>query len=172
MQTSANKALLIVLVRDRSSGTVTIDAAGRPLIDYKPGSGERTMFRQGMAEACRILHAAGADGIQTLHTVPLSMGRVPGNAAHRHQGIDSLCSAISKAPAGENRLAVFSAHQMGTCRMGRDAASAVCDANGEVFGVRGLYIGDASAFPASCGVNPMITIMAMAHHTSAGIAKR
>jgi choline dehydrogenase-like flavoprotein len=172
MQTSANKALLIVLVRDRSSGTVTIDAAGRPLIDYKPGNGERAMFRRGMAEACRILDAAGADGIQTLHTVPLSMGRVPGNAAHRHQGIDSLCSAISKAPAGENRLAVFSAHQMGTCRMGRDAASAVCDANGEVFGVRGLYIGDASAFPASCGVNPMITIMAMAHHTSAGIAKR
>lgn len=172
MQTSANKALLIILVRDRSSGTVTIDAAGRPRIDYKPGSGERAMLKRGMAEACRILDAAGAEGIQTLHTTPLSMGRVPGNAAQRHAGIDSLCSAIAKSPTGENLLGVFSAHQMGTCRMGRDASTAVCDAGGEVFGVRGLYIGDASAFPASCGVNPMITIMALAHHISANISRR
>jgi choline dehydrogenase-like flavoprotein len=50
--------------------------------------------------------------------------------------------------------------------MGRDARSAVCSAEGEVFGVRGLFIADASAFPASSGVNPMITIMALAHHTA------
>ena len=65
---------------------------------------------------------------------------------------------------------MFSAHQMGTCRMGQDKRTAVCDASGEVFGVRGLYIGDASAFPLSSGVNPMITIMAMAHHTARRIA--
>lgn len=169
MQTSANKALLIVLVRDRSSGRVTIDAAGRPRIDYKPGAGERLMLKQGMQEASRILHAAGAEGIQTLHTIPLSMGSLPGNASNQHRDIASFCSAIARAPSGENFLGVFSAHQMGTCRMGRDAASAVCNANGEVFGARGLYIGDASAFPASCGVNPMITIMAMAHHTAGKI---
>jgi choline dehydrogenase-like flavoprotein len=50
--------------------------------------------------------------------------------------------------------------------MGRDAKSAVCDERGEVFGVSGLYIADASAFPGSSGVNPMVTIMAMAHHTA------
>jgi len=54
--------------------------------------------------------------------------------------------------------------------MGRDSGSAVCDANGEVSGVRGLFIGDASAFPLSSGVNPMITVMAMAHHTARRIA--
>jgi Choline dehydrogenase and related flavoproteins len=172
MQTSANKALLIVLARDRSSGTVSIDAAGRPRIDYKPGNGERAMLRRGMAEACRILDAAGADGIQTLHTVPLSIGRVPGNRGPRLSDINSLCSAIAKAPTGENLLGVFSAHQMGTCRIGRSAATAVCDPNGEVFGVRGLFIGDASAFPASCGVNPMITIMGIAHHTASRLANR
>ncbi|MGH9421568.1 MAG: GMC family oxidoreductase N-terminal domain-containing protein, partial [Thermoanaerobaculia bacterium] len=172
MQTSSNKALLIVLVRDRSSGTVTIDAAGRPRIDYVTGFSERAMLRRGMAEACRILDASGAEGIQTLHTVPLSMGGVPGSAGQRHPDIESLCSAIAKAPTGENLLGVFSAHQMGTCRMGRDVKNSVCDASGQVFGARGLFIGDASAFPASCGVNPMITIMAIARHTASRLAKR
>ena len=50
--------------------------------------------------------------------------------------------------------------------MGSDRRQAVCDENGQVFGVRGLYIGDASAFPASSGVNPMITVMALAYHTA------
>ncbi|MEO5903785.1 MAG: GMC family oxidoreductase [Gemmatimonadaceae bacterium] len=169
MQTSANKALLIVLVRDRSTGTVTIDGNGRPQIDYKPGTGEKAMLREGMSQASRILHAAGAEGIQTLHTIPLSMGST-GEASTNHSAdIESLCSAIARSPAGDNHLALFSAHQMGTCRMGRDRASAVCDANGEVFGASGLFIGDASAFPGSSGVNPMITIMALAHHTAGRI---
>ncbi len=47
--------------------------------------------------------------------------------------------------------------------MGRDRRTAVCDADGEVFGVRNLFVADASAFPASSGVNPMITMM-VTHH--------
>jgi choline dehydrogenase-like flavoprotein len=31
-----------------------------------------------------------------------------------------------------------------------------------VFGVKGLYVADASAFPSSSGVNPMISVMALA----------
>ena len=77
-----------------------------------------------------------------------------------------------KSRVGANHVGLFSAHQMGTCRMGRDPRSAVSDERGEVFGVRGLYIGDASAFPKSSGVNPMVTIMAMAHHTARGIEIR
>ncbi|MEP6508722.1 MAG: GMC family oxidoreductase [Gemmatimonadales bacterium] len=170
MQTSANKALLIVLARDRSTGTVSIDRNGRPLIDYKPGDGEKAMLREGMAQASRILHAAGAEGIQTLHTTPLSMGMTGDEGQNHFADIDALCSAIAKSRVGDNHLALFSAHQMGTCRMGRDKSSAVCDASGEVFGVSGLFIGDASAFPGSSGVNPMITIMALAHHTASSIA--
>jgi len=170
MQTSANKALLIVLVRDRSAGTVTIDRHGRPLLDYRPGAGERAMLREGMARASRILHAAGAEGIQTLHTVPLSMGNAGRGEANHSANIESLCSAIAQSRTGDNHLALFSAHQMGTCRMGKGPSTAVCNERGEVFGVGGLFIGDASAFPGSSGVNPMITIMALAHHTAARIA--
>jgi choline dehydrogenase-like flavoprotein len=128
------------------------------------------MMRQGMAQASRILHAAGAEGIQTLHTNPLGLGNYSGDMSNHSPDIDSFCSAIAQSKTGENHLGVFSAHQMGTCRMGRDAASAGCNESGEVFGVKGLFIGDASAFPGSCGVNPMITIMALADHTARAIA--
>lgn len=80
--------------------------------------------------------------------------------------MNAFCDAIAHERAADNHLALFSAHQMGTCRMGRDPALAVCDAEGQVFGIRGLYIADASAFPGSSGVNPMITIMALAHHSA------
>ncbi len=171
MQSSGNKALLIVLVRDRSTGAVRIDRAGRPRVDYKPGQGERAMLRLGMEKASRILHAAGATGVLTLHTDPLSMGTVPGTNGS-HASIESFASAILQSATGENRLSLFSAHQMGTCRMGRNRDGAVCDESGEVFGVRGLFIADASAFPGSSGVNPMISIMALAHHTALRIVAR
>lgn len=170
MQTSARKALLIVLVRDRSTGTVSIDGQGRPQIAYKPGTGEQSMLREGMAQAARIFHAAGAEGIQTLHTCPLSTGITGGSELGHHRDVESLCDAIARSRAGDNHLALFSAHQMGTCRMGLNAASAVCNERGEVFNVRGLFIADASAFPGSSGVNPMVTIMALAHHTASRIA--
>ena len=165
MQTTNRKALLIALVRDRSSGTVTIDKSGRPVVDYRPGETEIEMLREGMCRTARILHAAGAIGVQTLHTHPFGIGE-SNCISHRFDDIDSLCKAISTSRVTDNHLALFSAHQMGTCRMGRDAKSAVCDERGEVFGVSGLYIADASAFPGSSGVNPMVTIMAMAHHTA------
>lgn len=168
MQTSARKSLLIVLVRDRSTGVVTVDGSGRPVIDYKLGEGEGAMLREGMSRAARILLAAGATGVQTLHTSPLSIGKgaTPGE---KFPDIESLSAAIERSKVSDNHLALFSAHQMGTCRMGKDASSAVCDSRGEVFGVRGLFVCDASAFPGSSGVNPMISIMALVHHTAGNI---
>ena len=51
---------------------------------------------------------------------------------------------------------------MGTCRMGATADDSVCDETGAVRGLKGLYVADASLFPAASGVNPMITVMALA----------
>jgi choline dehydrogenase-like flavoprotein len=62
---------------------------------------------------------------------------------------------------------------MGTARMGATAAGGAIDPDGRVYGVEGLLVTDASAFPTASGVNPMLTIMALAHRaTSALIARR
>ena len=64
---------------------------------------------------------------------------------------------------------LFSAHQMGTCRMGADPQTSVANPYGELHDTPGVWIGDASAFPTASGTNPMITIMALAHRTGEAI---
>jgi choline dehydrogenase-like flavoprotein len=59
---------------------------------------------------------------------------------------------------------MFSAHQMGTCRMGADPKNSVTNENGEVHGVKGLFVCDGSLFPSASGVNPMLSIMGLVHH--------
>ena len=63
-------------------------------------------------------------------------------------------------------------HQMASCAMGADRARSVVGETGESHDVRGLYVADASAFPTSSGVNPMITIMAIADHVARGMIER
>ena len=67
---------------------------------------------------------------------------------------------------GSNRIMMFTAHQMGSCRMGTDPKNSVIDANHEMHGVKGLFICDASAFPGPSGVNPMLSIMGLAHRAA------
>ena len=64
---------------------------------------------------------------------------------------------------GVNRLMMFTAHQMGTCRMGADPRTSVTDAHGQVHGVKGLFVCDGSLFPSASGVNPMVSIMGLVH---------
>jgi len=61
------------------------------------------------------------------------------------------------------------AHILGGATMGTSPAGGVCDAHGRVFGYPGLYIADGSLVPANLGVNPSLTITALAEHVMAGI---
>ena len=56
------------------------------------------------------------------------------------------------------------AHILGGCAIARDAHSGVVDSSGEVFGHPGLYVIDGSLIGANLGVNPSLTITALAEH--------
>jgi cholesterol oxidase len=58
----------------------------------------------------------------------------------------------------------MTAHCMGGVVMGRDADSGVCDSRGRLFGYRNLYVCDGSVLSANLGVNPSLTITAIAEH--------
>jgi choline dehydrogenase-like flavoprotein len=161
MQQLRFAAPFIVLTRDSNSGRVRITRDGEPYFDYRLGSAEKRLLKHGMATAARMHFAAKADRILTLHSVGLTWDRAESGAS-----IEKFCRQIDAASTGPNRLPLFSAHQMGTCRMGANRADAVCDPDGAVYGVKGAYVADASLFPASSGVNPMITIMALARHVA------
>jgi cholesterol oxidase len=64
------------------------------------------------------------------------------------------------------------AHILGGAVIASDPTRGVCDARGRVFGYEGLYVADGAAVPANLGVNPALTITALAEHVMAGIPAR
>jgi len=165
MQRAAHVASMIALTRDSSGGRVRARADGSVRIDYKLGKSERALVAQGISAAARVHLAAGADEVHTLHTRGLRLAKSASPAE-----VDAFYRRIESEPVDRNWSSLFSAHQMGTCRMGIDGSTSVCDERGQVFGVSGLYVADASTFPASSGVNPMLTVVAIATCVAEGIA--
>jgi choline dehydrogenase-like flavoprotein len=54
--------------------------------------------------------------------------------------------------------------------MGSDPRRAVVDSYGEAHAVKGLFVVDASLFPTSIGIPPMLTIAAMADRIAGRLA--
>ena len=161
LSTSARMAAFIALVRDRESGRIEIDRDGAPRIHYSLGEMERRHLERAMIEAARLHFAADSERVHTVHTPPLSA---------EPEDLPALEAEIRHRGVAENRLGLFSAHQMGTCAIGTRAHSSVADPDGKVWDVHGLYITDASAFPTASGVNPMLTAMALAMRTAERMA--
>lgn len=163
-------APVIVLVRDKNGGRVTLDKHGEPVVDYPLGEHERRQLTQGTLAGLRLHLAAGATRVGTLHTrmttfdVPTDGGDVLASDALR-----AFLREVEARGLEPNRVMLFSAHQMGTCRMAADARRGVSGPDNQVFGVRGLFVADGSAFPTASGVNPMLTILALAHRAAQAI---
>lgn len=158
MADAGHAAPFLAIVRDRDGGRVTIDAHGEPVMRYFPGAFERRLLVRGMVELAATHRAAGATRIATLHTPPLEVAR--------EGDLGSFSAEIERRGVVPNRVLLFSAHQMSSCRIGQGRATSVADPDGQVWGMRGLFVADASAFPSASGVNPMMTIMALARRTA------
>ena len=85
--------------------------------------------------------------------------------------LEAFLARLHRVPLRAGGARLFAAHQMGTCRMGTNPATSVANPLGELHDTRGVWIGDASAFPTSSGTNPMVTIMALASRTAEHIAR-
>jgi choline dehydrogenase-like flavoprotein len=69
-------------------------------------------------------------------------------------------------------LTLMAFHPLGTARASTDPARGVLDADLQVRGTPGLYVADGAAVPTSLGVNPQITIMALATRLARHVASR
>lgn len=162
-------AATIVLVRDVGEGRVSIDGDGRPVVSYRLHRRDRHNLVEGLVEAARIQHAAGATRLGTLHLSHCAVGDGTGpvSAAKR----EALEERIRSLGIRENWVRLFSAHPTGSVRLGTAPATSGADVRGRVWGTTNLWVGDGSALPSAPGVNPMITIMAMASRTAGGLSK-
>jgi choline dehydrogenase-like flavoprotein len=163
MREWAHAAPLIALVRERGSGRVEIDAAGKPIVHYPIDDElDRAHLKRGVEELVRIHDAAGAREIVGAGTKAPDWSR--------GDDLETFIAALNGLEIVPREYVTFSAHQMGSCRMGRDPAASVANPWGELHDTRGVWIGDASAFPSASGTNPMATIMALARRTAHAIA--
>ncbi len=157
--------IFIILTRDKGEGNVTLDRHGEPVVNYVTSAFDRRHLLHGLRTAARMHFAAGAHEILTLHSKQTSLARSPDGTVSERQ-LRAFDAQLERHGMGPNRIMMYSAHQMGTCRMGADSWRSVTDGNGQVHGVKGLFVCDGSVFPAASGVNPMLSIMALAHKSS------
>ena len=155
MQQYRQTGVLIALTRDgantaRSSGRVAVNRAGAVSIRYALTPEDRARVQASVVAAARLHLANGAKVVTSAHTKPITV-----------RSITDL-AALERASVAPNRMALFSAHVNGTCRMGTDPQRSGATPDGERHGVRGLYITDGSLLPTALGVNPQETIMAVA----------
>ena len=163
-------AASIVLVRDVAEGVVGTDARGEPILEYGMTARDRRNLVRGLQEAARIHRAAGAVRVGTLHLRDCSAG--DGRSPIPDSEFDAFLERIERLGARPNGLALFTAHPMGSARAGRDPRRSAALPTGECHEVRNLWIGDGSLLPTAPGVNPMITIMALAARTAGFIHGR
>jgi choline dehydrogenase-like flavoprotein len=67
---------------------------------------------------------------------------------------------------------VYASHPLGGCRMAQTPELGVTSARGEVFGYEGLYCFGSSIIPTSLGVNPSLTIAAVAERCAEALVAR
>ena len=167
-------APIIGIVRERGEGRVSISRAGRPRIDYTVDPRDRGTLQAMLAEGARIAWEGGSREIVAVGTPP-SWFRAAGGPGDR-AAFDAWQQGLRSFSFQPNRGTVVSAHQMGSARAGADPRESSADPWGRVRAadaargadriVDGLYVGDASAFPSSLGVNPMLTTMAWARRVA------
>jgi long-chain-alcohol oxidase len=166
MERFAHWSLVGVLGRDAGAGRVAVDRDGNPRVHYRLRRADEARLAAGLAAAGEVLAAAGATEVFSLHRRRLSFrpGRPGAHAA--------WAEATRRAGLGGGRATLASYHQMGSCRIGSDPAGSAVGPDHESHEVRGLYVADASLFPTAAGVNPMLSVMGLAHRAAARLRRR
>jgi choline dehydrogenase-like flavoprotein len=146
-----------VHLHDRSAGRVGLGAEGSLHARYSLTRDDADRISFGIARAAEIHFAAGAAEVYP------NIARVP--VLKPGQLADFEATGFGRS---ELRLEAF--HPMGTARVAADPGAGVCAPDGSVNGTAGLYVADASLFPTSVGVNPMMTVIAFAKQVARSVA--
>lgn len=137
-----------LMVSDSSRGSVA-ELGGRAVIRYDLCERDLQRFRLGLERMRELFQAAGAREVY----LPLPSGVEPARALRRH-------------------LKLMAFHPLGTARADARPGHGVIDGELAVHGAQGVYVADGSAVPSSLGVNPQITIMALATRLAFGLLGR
>lgn len=142
-----------------TTGPASVRVAGKaPKIKYKPARPDLERMVAGLKQLGEIYLAAGAERVMP--------------ATYLQHDIRSAAElAQLDQYAGDNEgLTLNSSHPQGGNPISADWQSGVVDPNFKVHGKDNLFVCDASVFPGSVGVNPQLTVMALADYAVPRIA--
>jgi choline dehydrogenase-like flavoprotein len=160
MQKMAHMATWHGVSHDHGSGRVVLGEDGEAVVDWSlTDPVDRRVAARAHVEVARLHHDAGAEEISTFHFTPRRW--------RRGEDFDAYVRLLEATPPEE--YTAYTAHQMSSCRLGADPATSVADGRGQLHDTPGVWVGDASALPTAPGVNPMITLMALADLTAGHI---
>lgn len=168
MQAMSHIAVFGILLRDRDGGEVRVDRDGEPIVRYRLSDYDTRHLRVGIDGAAQMHEAAGAQRIFSSHSdwVAYEPGRDGAGGRARFMRDADACGYRT------GRIQLGSFHLMGSARMGGSPTTSACDPTAQTWDVRDLYVLDGSAFPTATGVNPQISIQAIAHLAARGLAAR
>ena len=157
---------VLALLRDgfhpeSPGGRVRLRGDGSPELDYPLTPFVMDGARRALRTMAEIQFAAGADTVYTGHELAPPLRSM----ADARRVIEAL-------PMEPLWTKVVSAHVMGGCAMGKDPSRSVVDARLRHHGLDNLWVVDGSVLPTSLGVNPHLTISALAHRAAEGIAAK
>jgi choline dehydrogenase-like flavoprotein len=143
---------------------VSWDAENGAVIRYRLTDSDKGRLRFAAARMVEVMLAAGAErAILTSHE-PLTPR---GDATFMNPNEARYCDKLTFAP---NATLVSSAHAQASVKMSEYPQLGSINSRGELHGAANLMVCDSSAFPTSCGANPMIAIMTMARYQGQRIA--
>lgn len=145
-----------LMVSDSSRGLVR-ELRGTVFVHYHLNRDDTRKFKRGIEALCEIYWAAGAQRVYP------PIAGLPELGPNDRQ-------ALRQYDLEPAQLSLIAFHPLGTCRMGADAAASPVDAAGRLRGYEGIYVADGSIVPSSLGVNPQITIMALATRIAYALA--
>lgn len=150
MQRYNNMIFSGVLVEDSTSGSVKRTPFGMPYVRYDLTDLDYARFKKGVRMLSLLHFEMGAEYVV-----------LPFTNQHIAESPDDL-DKIEELQTDPATLELFTVHLMGTARMGSRPDWSVVDLNGQLWDLPGCYVADASLFPTAIGVNPQVTIMALA----------
>ena len=137
------------MIQDESRGEVRAGPGGAPLVLYNLTERDMRLLQRGIETLCEVFQAAGARRV-----LPLIAG-------HDEATTPADLARLRASRIKPGDLEVTAYHPLGTCRIGADEAACL-GPDHQLAGAPGVYVCDGSAVPSSLGVNPQMTIMAMA----------
>jgi choline dehydrogenase-like flavoprotein len=134
------------------------EALGQPVITYMLGEGDVARVKRGVDILAQVYFAAGAKRVIT--------------PVHGFDDLSSIADLerLRRTKVRASDLDLTAYHPLGTARMGVRPSASVVGPDHEAHEVDRLYVVDGSAVPSSLGVNPQVTIMALATRAAEKIA--